>query len=42
MVNNFKNYKSNIKNNNIENNNNENKKLFSSISLSQLTFKSPE
>jgi predicted unusual protein kinase regulating ubiquinone biosynthesis (AarF/ABC1/UbiB family) len=39
---NYKKYKHNIENNKLEHNENESKKLFSSISLSGLTFKPPE
>jgi predicted unusual protein kinase regulating ubiquinone biosynthesis (AarF/ABC1/UbiB family) len=42
LKNNFKIYKNNIEQNKLENNVNESKKLFSSISLSELTFKPPE
>ena len=42
IKNNFTNYKTNNKNNRLEQNESDNKKLFSSISLSTLTFKPPE
>ena len=42
LINNFEIYKNNIDKNKLEHNENEGKKLFSSISLSGLTFKPPE
>lgn len=42
LTNNFVKYKNNIDKNKLEHNENEKKKLFSSISLSELTFKPPE
>jgi predicted unusual protein kinase regulating ubiquinone biosynthesis (AarF/ABC1/UbiB family) len=42
LKNNFNIYKNNINKNKLEHNENESKKLFSSISLSELTFKPPE